>query len=514
MNKQLLAAAIVIVAGTAFFVPWGGAAAAAGSAESRDLWTVQRGDLRITLVENGTMVAKESKKVTAKIRNESKILWLVEEGKEVKEDDVVCKLDASQVNTRLEQVKINILTTEANLKRARTELEIQTVEKAAAEHKAQVAIDKARMEIEKYRDGEAPQARRKLEVSLKDAESKFGRMRKNLEDSKKLLLQNYIKKSELEDHELAFESASVQLESAKTDLELFDKYTFPMTRTDHDTKLADALREIDNAKKRGEATLGEKSVAVQQAEKHLQAEQQQRKEREEDLSNMTMKAPCPGIVVYGNPHEYWNRERIKVGNQIYEGQTVLTIPDLREMSVKLFIHEADISKLKVGLKAVVTTDSYPGMQLAGEVTKIATVANGNSEYGGSSEVKMFDVAVTLKTPDLQLRPGISAKVEIHVDVREKALYVPLQSVFAEEGEHFCHVQAVGKSPKKCKITIGTSNDNYLEVLDGLRDGDLVLLYNPLLPTGGEAKANRDAEKKPAAAPAATPTAPTPVKAGP
>lgn len=512
MNRVYLGLGALAVVATALLVPWG-KEAAAGAVGNGDLFPVQRADLRISLVENGTLVAKESKKVQPKIRSESKIVWLVEEGKEVREGEEVCKLDTGPVKKLIDEVQLEILQTEANLKTARTELEIQAVETAATVHKAEVALDKARKEVEKYRDGEAPQARRKLEVALKDAETEFVRKNKNFEDSKKLLEQNYIKKSELEDHQIAFERAKVQKEGAEKDLWMFDTYTFPMSVTDFETKLADALREVDTAKKRGDSTLGQKAVAVQQVEKRLQVQQEQLKERQEDLDNMTMRAPCPGIVVYGNPQEPWYRERVKVGNQVYGGYTVVTVPDLRVMQVRLQIHEADISKLKQGLQATVTTDSYPGMRLQGEISKIATVANGSEEWGGSSEVKKFGVEVTLQTADLQLRPGISAKVEIHVDVREKALFVPLQSVFAEDGAHWCHVQAPGGAPIRRRITIGSSNDNYVEVVEGLQEGEQVLLYNPLLPRGGKddkGKAGDEpapaASPAPAGAPAATPKA--------
>ncbi|HEX5053126.1 MAG TPA: efflux RND transporter periplasmic adaptor subunit [Planctomycetota bacterium] len=489
MNKILLTT-VVGLGGGALFWFWPSHDAAAAPTPERDLYTVRRADLEISLTENGTMVAKESQKVTSKIKGESKILFLVEEGKQVEQDEVVCKIDPTQAQSQLEQVQLEILQTEANLKTARTELDIQTVENVATLTKAKTALDRAQKEIEKYRDGQAPQERSKLEVALKDAETAFNRAEKNLEDSKKLFEQNYIKKSEVEDHQIAYDRAVVQKKGAQSDLNMFDKYTFPMAITDLDTKLADAEREVSTAEKRGESTLGQKSVNVQQVEKRLKVQQQQLKERQEDLENMTLKAPCPGIVVYGNPHEPWYRDRVKVGGQIYGNFTVMTIPDLRVMQVKLQIHEADISKLKVGQKATVTTDSYPGLQLAGEVTKIASVASSNSDWGGQSEVKKFDVEVTLPAGDVQMRPGISAKVQIHIETREKALFVPLQSVFAEDGVHYCHV-ATGEGPARRKVQVGTSNDTYIEVLDGLADGEKVLLYNPSLPGTGSSPSDAD-----------------------
>jgi HlyD family secretion protein len=285
---------------------------------------------------------------------------------------------------------------------------------------------------------------------------------------------------------------------------MFDKYVFPMAMKELETKLADAEREVATARKRGESTLGQKNVAVQQVEKRLKVQTEQLKQRQEDLENMALKAPCPGIVVYGNPHEPWYRDQVKVGGTVYGGFTVLTIPDLRVMQVKLQIHEADISKLKVGLPAIVTTDSYPGLQLEGEVSKIAAVAGSNNEWGGSSEVKKFDVEVTLKAGGEQMRPGISAKVEIHVETRTKTLFVPLQTVFAEEGVHYCHLQTPGKPAAKHKVQIGTSNDTYVEILDGLAEGDTVLLYNPMLPESGEAS---ETPPKPDAPPPPAPNAP-------
>lgn len=499
MRKLLYVVGVLAVGGFGLAMAYWPKEAAAAEVKAEELFAVRRDDLRVTIIENGTMVAKESRKVAAKIRGESKILFLVEEGKEVAEGEVVCKLDTTQVQSQLEQVQLDILQTEADLKTARTEVEIQIVENDASEKKAAVALERAKQEIEKYEFGAAPQEKKKLQVALKDAETEFNRDTKNLDDSKKLLQQQYIKKSELEDHEIAFERAKVQKEGAEVALLLFDKYTYPMTMAELRTKVADADRDVSTSMKRGESQLGQKNVKVQQLEKRLRVQNDQLKERQKDVENMSLTAPCPGILVYGDPHEPWNRQQLRVGGQIWGGQTVMTVPDLRVMQVKLQIHEADISKLKLGLKSVVTTDSYPGLQIAGEVTKIAAVASQNENWGGSSEVKKFDVEVTLKTEGLALRPGISAKCEIHVETRPQTLFVPLQAVFTEDGEHFCHTQPTGKAPERRKVKLGTSNDNWMEILDGVTEGERVLLYNPALAGSGSGKKDRSADKESPAA---------------
>jgi HlyD family secretion protein len=494
---MLLIGGAVALGGGALLVPWPSGTAARAEVSNRELFTVHRDDLAITIVENGTIVAKESQKVIARIRSEGKITFLVEEGRNVAEGEVVCRLDAATMQSQLEQVQLDFLQTEVALKSAVTELEIQTVENTANLAKAKVALEKAGKELEKYQDGQAPQERRKLEVAIKDTETEFNRAQKNLADSKQLLEQNYIKKSELEDHQIAFEKATVQKEGAELDLKIFDKYTFPMTMTELQTKLADAQREVATVQKRGESTLGQKQVAVQQAEKRVKMQTTQLAEKQEEIENMVLRAPCPGIVVYGDPHNPWMRTQIHVGGSAYSGQPVLTIPDLRVMQVKVQIHEADIDKVKVGLLATVTTETYPGLLLHGEVSRIASVANGENDWGGPVEVKKFDVEITLKTDaGLHLRPGISAKAEIHVDKRPGTLFVPLQSVFAEGGEHFCHVLQPGGGPVRRRVEIGSSNDTYVEVTAGLNEHEAVLLYNPSLPEAGR---KRPDEKTPAPA---------------
>jgi HlyD family secretion protein len=498
MRGKLLLVSTTVLGVAALVWFWPSSSAAANTQSARDLYTVRRGDLAIALTEKGTLVAKESQKVVSKIKGESKILFLIEEGKQVEQDEVVCRIDPTNAQSQLEEVQLEILQTEANLQTARTELEIQTVENAAAQTKATVALDRARKEIEKYREGEAPQARNKLLVAIKSTETDLNRATKKFEDSKKLLAEDYIKQSEVDEDQIAFERSQVLKESADADLRIFDKYTFPMQITELETKLADAERDVTTAEKRGSAQLGQRAVNVQQVEKRLAVQQKQLQERKEDLDNMTLKAPCPGIVVYGNPHEPWYRDQVKVGGQIRGNFTVVTIPDLRIMQVKLQVHEADISKLLLGLKATVTTDSYPGLRVAGEVTKIATVASSDNNWG-QSEVKSFDVEVTMATGELQMRPGISAKVEIHVDTRVQTLFVPLQSVFTEDGQHFCHVAVSGQPPVRRKVDVGTGNDTYIEVRDGLAEHEQVLLYNPSLPGTGSTPAAADTDAAPAAA---------------
>ncbi len=201
-----------------------------------------------------------------------------------------------------------------------------------------------------------------------------------------------------------------------------------------------------------------------------------------------------GIVIYGNPSEPWSRGEIKLGGQIWGGFTLFTIPDLSIMQTQLQIHEADINKVALDQVVTVTMDTYPGLILTGKVTKIASVAGGGMNdmmrmMGG--EVTTFTVEVTFEeVEDITLRPGISAKAEIFIEERTDILYIPIQCVFLEEGIHYCYIMNANSQPQKTEVKADISNDNYIQITEGLDEGDSVLLYNPTL--GAEATTSSDA----------------------
>ena len=473
-------AACVAVAGGAFvaFRSLGPAAAAAVPDEA--LFTVRRGTLTVSITENGALMAKNSEKISSQAERGGKISFLIEEGKTVAQDEVLCRMDTTDLEQSQQQTELSIVQTTADLNTARTELEIQHSESAAAIEKAKIALDKARKELEKYRDGDAPKERQKLEVSIKEAETAFTKSKKKFEDSKRLLEQEYINKSQVDQDEIDFERAEIELASARRDLEIFDKYSLPMTMTEKDTAVNDATRELSNAEKRAQSTLRQKEVAVERAQQTLTSHQKQLDEIKKEIGHFTIKAPCPGIVLYGDPTQPWYRTDIKLGAQVWGGFTLFTIPDLRVMQVQLQVHEADINAVKEGQPATVTMETYPGVVLKGTVTKIAQVA-GDGRGSEMGEVKRFTVHITLDAEsERQFKPGISAKASIFVTERKDALFVPIQCVFLEEGVHYCWVHREGGSVEKVKVTPDISNDTFTQVTAGLSEGDRVLLYNPAL----------------------------------
>ncbi len=440
-------------------------------------YTVRRGTLNVTLTETGNLVAQKSEKIKPEFRGSGKITFLVPEGEAVKKDDVLIKFDTKDAEKALEELEMQLLSKQTELEGNRTQLEVTKIENVTKIEGAKVALAKAEKELERYEQGDAPQEMRKLEIALADAMTQYNKAKKKLEDSRKLIELKYINQAELEDHEIAFRKAEVQKDEADLGIKLHNKYTLPMTTAEKKNAVEEQRRALETAEKRATTEVAEKTVRVQQSEKAVRQLEERIEQAKEDLAGMELKAPADGIVVYGDPKQPWYRQEVKIGGSVYRGYTVMTIPILSVMQVKLEVHEADISKVKQGLTALITMDTYPGLVLEGEVAKVALIAGGSDPYGNSN-VKKFDVEITVPN-EHELKPGISAKAEIQIDTLEEVVYVPLQCVFLEGGERFVHV-ANGSEVERRAVEVGLSSDVYIEVSKGLEAGEKVLLYHPKL----------------------------------
>jgi HlyD family secretion protein len=220
------------------------------------------------------------------------------------------------------------------------------------------------------------------------------------------------------------------------------------------------------------------------------------KEAEENLIKTTIFAPIPGIVTRLNVEK---GERV-VGTSMMAGTELLRIADLSKMEALVEVNENDIIRVKKGDTAVVEVDAYLGDKFKGVVTEIA---NSASSTGVSvDQVTSFDVKILLLRDSYEhlitptnpepFRPGMSATVDIRTKRKEHVLSVPIQSVTTrkdttgmEEEEDM--IVSADKEPREVvfvveapyalmrEVETGIQDDNYIEILSGITDKDLVVV---------------------------------------
>jgi hypothetical protein len=99
---------------------------------------------------------------------------------------------------------------------------------------------------------------------------------------------------------------------------------------------------------------------------------------------------------------------IKVGDNIYSGNNMANVPELKMMKVNTFINENDFLKIKVGQKVRVRLDALPKVDFEGEIAYIGKLCRRRER---NSRQKGFDVEVNMLKSDDRLKPGMTVSCE-------------------------------------------------------------------------------------------------------
>lgn len=303
--------------------------------------------------------------------------------------------------------------------------------------------------------------------------------------------------AELESSELAARVALARssLEAARTRLESA-RISLPLERARTRAAVAEAQARYDDAKQlyerkfklnaarlipegemetaranlaTAEATLqtaqaNQEQVSLQQRQIEIAAADVKQQEAalrvaQVNLDHSKIRAPIAGTVV---------ELPVKVGELMQPGSVLVRITDLGHLYVKAQIDEVDLSKLRVGQRADVQFDTQPNVKYEAVLFEISPAVSVEKLKSRNVTVKL-----RLAQPPPFLRPGMSADVEIVVDVVKNVLMVPAQTVMSKDKEHFVYVLAEGKTAKRV-IERGHANWDYIEVRQGLAAGDQVI----------------------------------------
>jgi HlyD family secretion protein len=151
---------------------------------------------------------------------------------------------------------------------------------------------------------------------------------------------------------------------------------------------------------------------------------------QDDLDKCRYTSPMDGIVSSLNIKE---GEMAVTGTMNNPGTVLLSIADLSRMEVQSEVDETDVVDVKVGQKARIKVDAIPDTSFAGVVKEIANTAITRNR-GTQEEVTNFTVKVLITDQVAQLRPGMSATVEIETASRDNALRVPIQAIVSRNPE--------------------------------------------------------------------------------
>jgi len=218
--------------------------------------------------------------------------------------------------------------------------------------------------------------------------------------------------------------------------------------------------EFEKAKRSYESLLiesGFKQEEVMAAAKGLTQAEIDAKIAQLELERTKIRAPFAGII-----------SDIKVSPQenISAGRELFTLVDISQIKVQAKVLESEIGKMKVGYEASLRFSAYPGKTFKGHVEAVSPIIN--------PEDRTCAVHIAVENPQEAIKPGMHAEVEIAADIYKDRLLVPQEAVLVRGGRKLVFVVEEGLA-KWRYIEVGLENKDYAEVLDGIKEGEMVIV---------------------------------------
>jgi Cu(I)/Ag(I) efflux system membrane fusion protein len=172
---------------------------------------------------------------------------------------------------------------------------------------------------------------------------------------------------------------------------------------------------------------------------------------------LTLRAPVAGVVL---------EKKALSGMRFMPGESLYQIADLSSVWVVADVFEQDVAQVAPGAPATITLGAYPGEKFSGKVSYIYPTLN--------PETRTIPVRVELPNPGMKLKPAMFAQMELAVHGKE-ALTVPLSAVIDSGTRRVVLVQVGEGRFEPREVSLGARGDNYVEVLEGLREGEPVVV---------------------------------------
>jgi HlyD family secretion protein len=415
----------------------------------------------------------------------------VEVGDQVAANELLVALDTADLERAVEQAKLNLASSQAQLD------ELREPADAAEIASAQASLASAQQNLAEVQAGPSQAELAAAEASLAAAQARYQELLDGPSDAELTELSASLEKAliDLQQAQWAYDriayqdsagtssqaatlqQATIDYESAKAAYEISVE---PASEAD----LQDALGEIQNAQEqlnnlRAQPTDAELAsaqaqvasaqanldgllrgpsqaesraaeISVEQAQLDLEAAQA-------ELAKAQLLAPMAGTVLAVD---------VEVGEQVQAGLNAVTLADLKALELTVNVAEVDISKATIGQPAKITVDALPDKVFSGVVTRIAPSSTSDSG------VVNYPVTVQLSDADLSgIRPGMTAVADLLSEEMADSWLVPTSAVRERDGKTMVMILRDGQPTPIQVTTQGTEGEWTVVQSPELQEGD-------------------------------------------
>jgi HlyD family secretion protein len=433
-------------------------------------------DMTVEVLCVGELDAAESVVLSSSVRGDrGKIIELVEDGKHVEAGEVLVRLDPTAFQE--EVLKLGSKATElaSQVEAQKQMLEWEKNQAERENNRAESDLHVARLELRRLEQGEGPKELARLDVEARKAKEEFDKKQGYRASLEELVQKGYSSpteeaqiKSQIEEARQAYEMVNMQLASYRDHL-------LPVQVEKAKAAITAAEVALEQTRKGGGYKVGQAVAALTKAEQELVSARQNLTRAEDELNATVIRAPGPGMVVLAEQNRGSTFRKPRVGDQVWQSQPIVYLPDISRMIVETRVREVDLHKIDIGKPVTARADAYPELLLKGRVESIGILADRGRE--DQKKGRHFRVIIRLEESNPRLRPGMTARVNILCSQASGVLAVPAFAVFRDNGNPFVYVARGGGFDKR-EVKTGAQSEDLVEITAGLKKGERVALSRP------------------------------------
>ncbi len=325
----------------------------------------------------------------------------VDEGDVVKKGQVIARLDRDQLLAQRDREKAGLQSAKSQFAQAETALAWQRGNQAAEldQRRAELASYQAR--LQELKSGSRPEEILEAKATVDSAQAEYDRAKRDWERAQTLYKNDDISTAQYDQYRSRWENADAMLKQIKERQAL-------VLAGPRKEQIEAAEAQVERA--RAALKMAESNaLEIKRREQELPLRQAETARAganlaliESQISDTVASSPVDGIVLV---------KAADVGEVLAAGTTVVTIGDIEHPWLRAYINETDLGRVKLGTRAKVTTDSYPGKEYEGRVSFIASEAEFTPKQIQTQEERVklvYRIKIDLANPDHELKSNMPA----------------------------------------------------------------------------------------------------------
>jgi len=332
----------------------------------------------------------------------------VDEGDAVKKGQVIARLDRDQLVAQRERETAGLSSAVSQLAQAETSLQWQKENLAADLEQRKADLGSYQARLQELKNGARPQEIQEAKAAVESAQSEYDRAKRDWDRAQALYKNDDISTAQYDQYRNRWESSDAALKQARERqalvlagprIEQIEAASAQVERARASLKMAESnvleikRREQETAFRRSEIARAKANLALIDSQ----------------LADTVAVSPVDGVVLV---------KAADVGEVLAAGTTIVNVGDIDHPWLRAYINETDLGRIKLGTRAKITTDSYPGKAYEGKVSFIASEAEFTPKQIQTKEERVklvYRIKIDLQNPNRELKSNMPADAEIALE---------------------------------------------------------------------------------------------------